>query len=56
MIDSELAQIEKTFNISLKFDQDDRKALEDYIKQNGKDDLVAVILKTVAEGGESSGV
>lgn len=56
MIDSELAQIEKTFNISLKFDQDDRKVLEDYIKQNGKDDLVAVILKTVAEGGESSGV
>ena len=56
MIDNELAEIEKTFNISLKFDRDDREALEDYVKKNGKDDLVAVILKTVAEGGKDSGV
>ena len=56
MIDNELAEIEKTFNISLKFDRDDREVLEDYIKKNGKDDLAAVILKTVAEGGKDSGV
>lgn len=50
MIDNELATIEKTFNLSLKFSQDDRTELQDYIKNHGKDDLVAVILQTVAEG------
>ena len=51
MLDDELAAIEKTFNISLRFDKDDRDELEAYIKKNGKDSLVAVILKTVLEGG-----
>ena len=51
MLDDDLAAIEKTFNISLRFDKDDRDELEAYIKKNGKDSLVAVILKTVLEGG-----
>ena len=51
MLDDELAAIEKTFNISLRFDKDDRDELEAYIKKNGKDSLVAVILKTVLECG-----
>lgn len=56
MIDSELAEIEKTFNLSLKFDKDDRDDLEAYIKKHGKDSLVAVILKAVMEGGKDNGV
>lgn len=54
-LDDELAAIEQTFNISLRFDKDDRDDLEAYIKKNGKDSLVAVILKTVLEGS-SDGV
>lgn len=49
MLDQELAAIEQTFNLSLRFDKDDRDELEAYIKKNGKDSLVAVILKTVLE-------
>lgn len=56
MIDQELAQIEKTFNLSLRFDQHDRDDLEAYIKTHGKDSLVAVILKTVFEEGNNNGV
>lgn len=56
MIDQELAQIEKTFNLSLRFDQHDRDDLEAYIKTHGKDSLVAVILKTVFEDGNNNGV
>lgn len=56
MIDQELAQIEKTFNLSLRFDQHDRDDLEAYIKAHGKDSLVAVILKTVFEEGNNNGV
>lgn len=56
MIDQELAQIEKTFNLSLRFDQHDRDDLETYIKTHGKDSLVAVILKTVFEEGNNNGV
>lgn len=56
MIDQELAQIEKTFNLSLSFDQHDRDDLEAYIKTHGKDSLVAVILKTVFEEGNNNGV
>lgn len=56
MIDQELAQIEKTFNLSLHFDQHDRDDLEAYIKTHGKDSLVAVILKTVFEEGNNNGV
>ena len=56
MIDGELAEIEKTFNISLRFDKDDRDDLEAYIKKNGKESLVAVILKTVLEGGDGDAV
>lgn len=52
MIDGELAAIEQTFNLSLRFDKADRDDLEAYIKKNGKDSLVAVILKTILEGGE----
>lgn len=54
-LDDELAAIEQTFNISLRFDKDDRDDLEAYIKKHGKDSLVAVILKTVLEGS-SDGV
>ena len=56
MIDSELSEIEKTFNLSLKFDKDDRDELEAYIKKHGKDSLVVVILKTVLEGDEENGM
>lgn len=50
MLNDELAAIEQTFILSLRFDKDDRDDLEAYIKKNGKDSLVAVILKTVLEG------
>ena len=40
-LDSELKSIEETFNISLKFSAEDRDVLKEYIKDNGKEDLVA---------------
>lgn len=45
--DSELKSIEETFNISLKFSAEDRDVLKEYIKDNGKEDLVAVIVQKI---------
>lgn len=46
-LDSELKSIEETFNISLKFSAEDRDVLKEYIKDNGKEDLVAVIVQKI---------
>ena len=46
-LDSELKSIEETFNISLKFSAEDRDVLKEYIKENGKEDLVAVIVQKI---------
>lgn len=42
-----LKSIEETFNISLKFSAEDRDVLKEYIKDNGKEDLVAVIVQKI---------
>lgn len=49
MLDKELAAIQQTFNLSLRFDKDDRAELEAYIRKYGKDALVEVILTKVQE-------
>ena len=46
-LDSELKSIEETFNISLKFSAEDRDVLKEYIKENGKEDLVAIIVQKI---------
>jgi ParB-like chromosome segregation protein Spo0J len=46
-LDSELKSIEETFNISLKFSAEDRDVLKEYIKDNGKEDLVAIIVQKI---------
>ena len=46
-LDSELKSIEETFNVSLKFSAEDRDVLKEYIKDNGKEDLVAVIVQKI---------
>ena len=43
----EIESIEETFNISLKFSAEDRDVLKEYIKDNGKEDLVAVIVQKI---------
>ena len=45
-----LKSIEETFNISLKFSAEDRDVLKEYIKDNGKEDLVAVIVQKIRGG------
>ena len=46
-LDSELKSVEETFNISLKFSAEDRDVLKEYIKENGKEDLVAIIVQKI---------
>lgn len=46
-LDEELKRLEETFNISLKFSVDDREAIKAYIKDNGKEGLVELIIKKV---------
>ena len=46
-LEKELAQLEETFNISLKFSAADKAVLVDYIKENGKDSLVRIIIEKV---------
>ena len=53
-LDSELKSIEETFNISLKFSAEDRDVLKEYIKDNGKEDLVAVIVQKIIEAAYQS--
>lgn len=47
VVEVELKSIEETFNISLKFSAEDRDVLKEYIKDNGKEDLVAVIVQKI---------
>lgn len=42
----ETQDIEKTFNLSLTFNIGDREEIADFIKENGKDGLVAIIIQT----------
>ena len=48
-LDDELAQLEQTFNLSLKFSAQDRADINAYIKDNGKEDLVRLIIKKAKE-------
>lgn len=46
-LEEELQKLEETFNLSLRFDTDDKEAIKDYIKDNGKEGLVDIILQKV---------
>lgn len=46
-IDEELARLEETFNLSLKFSAQDKADLKAYIKEYGKEELVRFIIETV---------
>lgn len=46
-LDEELKRLEETFNISLKFSVEDREVIKAYIKDNGKEGLVELIIKKV---------
>lgn len=46
-LDEELKKLEETFNISLKFSAEDKAILKDYIKENGKEGLVALIIQKI---------
>ena len=43
----ELARIEETFNISLQFDRESRAAVESWVKERGKDEVVSLIMQAV---------
>lgn len=46
-IDEELARLEATFNLSLKFSAADKEDLKAYVKEYGKEALVKIILEKV---------
>lgn len=46
-IDEELARLEETFNLSLKFSAADKQDLKAYVKEYGKEALVQIILEKV---------
>lgn len=46
-IDEELARLEETFNISLKFSTQDKADITAYVKENGKEELVKLIIQIV---------
>lgn len=46
-LEQELARIEQTFNISLKFSREDKEALTAYTKAFGKENLVRLIIDKV---------
>ena len=46
-LDEELKRLEETFNISLKFSTADREVIKAYIKENGKEGLVELIIKKI---------
>lgn len=46
-LDEELAKLEETFNISLKFSPQDREDIKQYVKDYGKDSLVRLIIQRV---------
>lgn len=46
-IDEELARLEATFNLSLKFSAADKEDLKAYVKEYGKEALVQIILEKV---------
>ncbi|MEG2679195.1 MAG: ParB N-terminal domain-containing protein [Oscillospiraceae bacterium] len=45
----ELAKLEETFNLSLKFGVEDREAIKIYIKDYGKEGLVQLIIQKIRE-------
>ena len=49
-LEAELGKIKDIYNLTLKFDIDDRRTVEGYIKERGKDGLVEVLLREI--GGE----
>lgn len=46
-LDEELKRLEETFNISLKFSVEDREVIKAYIKDNGKEGLVELIIQKI---------
>ena len=46
-LDEELKRLEETFNISLKFSIEDREVIKAYIKDNGKEGLVELIIQKI---------
>lgn len=46
-VEDELAAIQELFNLSLTFDKADKDALKAYIKENGKESLIDVIMQKV---------
>lgn len=46
-LDEELAKLEETFNISLKFSPEDKADIKQYVKDYGKDALVQLIIQRV---------
>ena len=48
-LDQELADIPKTFNISLKFTAEEKADVGDYIREEGKEAVVELIMQTVKE-------
>jgi len=51
---SELSRIGETFNLLLTFRAEDKKLLQEYVKSNGKTELIELILKKV--GGANYGM
>ena len=48
-VDNELKEVEELFNITLRFSTADKEDLMEYIKENGKESLVRVIIQKVKE-------
>lgn len=48
-LDQELADVPQTFNISLKFTEEEKGDVRDYIREEGKEALVDFIMQTVKE-------
>lgn len=48
-LDGELAKLEETFNLSLKFSAEDREAIKTYVKDYGKEGLVQLIIQKIRE-------
>lgn len=44
-VEDELSDYKEVYNLSLNFDRDDKDELEEYVKANGKDELIEIIIQ-----------